>query len=102
MEPMEVQKGQCIVKQGTMGDRFYIVDYGSFEVRVLSEGQLDKDGTGGVCVHVYEGSRENSFYPSFGELALKYSAPRAASIIAQNDGKLWALHRYAYNKIRNE
>ncbi|KAL3769544.1 hypothetical protein ACHAW5_006296 [Stephanodiscus triporus] len=102
MEPMEVKKGQCIVKQGTMGDRFYIVDYGSFEVRVLSEDQVDTDGTGGVCVHVYEGSRENSFYPSFGELALKYSAPRAASIIAQNDGRLWALHRYAYNKIRNE
>jgi serine/threonine protein phosphatase PrpC len=100
MEPMEVKKGQCIVKQGTVGDRFYIVDYGSFEVRILAENQADDDGKGGDCVHVYEGSRENNFHPTFGELALKYSAPRAASIIAQNDGKLWALHRYAYSKIR--
>ncbi|KAL3806278.1 hypothetical protein ACHAXA_001932 [Cyclostephanos tholiformis] len=102
MEPMEVKKGQCIVKQGTVGDRFYIVDYGSFEVRVLAENQADEDGKGGDCVHVYEGSRENNFHPTFGELALKYSAPRAASIIAQNDGKLWALHRYAYRKIKDE
>ena len=102
LEPIEVKKGQVICKQGTVGDRFYIVDYGSFEVRILAEGQLDEDGKGGECVHVYEASRENYFHPSFGELALKYSAPRAASIIAQNDGKLWALHRYVYNKIKEE
>ena len=31
-----------------------------------------------------------------------YSAPRAASIIAQTDGHLWALHRYAFKKITAE
>ena len=102
VEPIEVKKGQVICTQGTVGDRFYIVDYGSFEVRILAEGQVDEDGKGGECVHVYEASRENNFHPSFGELALKYSAPRAASIIAQNDGKLWALHRHVYNKIKEE
>lgn len=102
LEPMEVKAGQKIVTQGTKGDRFYIVDDGSFEVRVLAEGQEDIDGKGGDVVHVYEGSRENNFHPSFGELALKYSAPRAASIVAKTDGKLWALHRYAYNKIKDE
>ena len=102
VEPMEVKKGQVICKQGTVGDLFYIVDYGSFEVRILAEDQVYEDGKEGECVHVYEASRENNFHPSFGELALKYSAPRAASIIAQNDGKLWALHRYVYNKIREE
>lgn len=102
LEPMEVKAGQKIVIQGTKGDRYYIVDDGSFEVRVLAEGQEDIDGKGGDVVHVYEGSRENNFHPSFGELALKYSAPRAASIVAKTDGKLWALHRYAYNKIKDE
>jgi serine/threonine protein phosphatase PrpC len=100
LEPMEVKKGQIICKQGTVGDRFYIVDYGSFEVRILADDQVDEESNGGECVHVYEASPENNFHPSFGELALKYSAPRAASIIAQNDGKLWALHRYVYNKIK--
>ena len=102
MEPMTVKKGQWIIKQGTVGDRFYIVDDGSFEVRILPEGEKDKDGNGGNRVHVYEGSRENNSHPSFGELALMYSAPRAASIIAQTDGHLWALHRYAFKKITAE
>eukprot|EP00581_Thalassiosira_minuscula_P014769 CAMPEP_0183721474 /NCGR_PEP_ID=MMETSP0737-20130205/13736_1 /TAXON_ID=385413 /ORGANISM="Thalassiosira miniscula, Strain CCMP1093" /LENGTH=728 /DNA_ID=CAMNT_0025951487 /DNA_START=137 /DNA_END=2326 /DNA_ORIENTATION=+ len=99
MEPMEVKKGQWIIKQGTVGDRFYIVEEGSFEVRILGEDQPDPEDTGGKKVHVYEGSRENHSHPSFGELALMYSAPRAASIIAQTDGRLWALHRFAYKKI---
>lgn len=99
MEPMEVQAGQWIIKQGTVGDRFYIVDEGSFEVRILPEGQEDADGNGGNRVHVYEGSRKNHSHPSFGELALMYSAPRAASIVATTDGCLWALHRYAFKQI---
>jgi len=102
MEPMEVKAGQWIIKQGTVGDRFYIVDEGSFEVRILAENEKDEAGDGGNRVHSYEGSRKNNFHPSFGELALMYSAPRAASVIAQTDGRLWALHRYAYNKITEE
>eukprot|EP00571_Detonula_confervacea_P006864 CAMPEP_0172316432 /NCGR_PEP_ID=MMETSP1058-20130122/28156_1 /TAXON_ID=83371 /ORGANISM="Detonula confervacea, Strain CCMP 353" /LENGTH=755 /DNA_ID=CAMNT_0013030733 /DNA_START=57 /DNA_END=2324 /DNA_ORIENTATION=- len=102
MEPMEVKKGQWIIKQGTVGDRFYIVDEGSFEVRILAENQADEDGMGGNRVHVYEGSRGNHSHPSFGELALMYSAPRAASIIAKTDGHLWALHRHAFKKITAE
>ncbi len=97
-----MKQGQVICKQGTVEDLFYIVDCWSFKVIILSEGQVDEDGKGGECVHIYEASRENNFHPNFGELALKYSAPRAASIIAQNDGKLWALHRYVYTKIKEE
>lgn len=99
MEPMPVKEGQMIIKQGTVGDRFYIVDEGRFEVRIVPENQKAEEGAVGNCVHVYEGSRENHSHPSFGELALMYSAPRAASIIAQSDGLLWALHRYAFNKV---
>ena len=100
MVPTKVKKGDWVVRQGTHGDHFYIVDEGSFEVRILSENATDKDdATGGDCVHVYEGSREMNSHPSFGELALKYSAPRAASIVARTDGHLWALHRYAFKRV---
>lgn len=102
MEPIIVKKGDWIIKQGTVGDRFYIVDHGKFEVRILPEGQDDKAGNGGNVVHVYVGSRETHAHPSFGELALMYSAPRAASIIAQTDGQLWALHRHAFKKVLAE
>eukprot|EP00574_Skeletonema_japonicum_P009982 CAMPEP_0201719612 /NCGR_PEP_ID=MMETSP0593-20130828/4784_1 /ASSEMBLY_ACC=CAM_ASM_000672 /TAXON_ID=267983 /ORGANISM="Skeletonema japonicum, Strain CCMP2506" /LENGTH=740 /DNA_ID=CAMNT_0048210095 /DNA_START=26 /DNA_END=2248 /DNA_ORIENTATION=+ len=99
MEPMPVKEGQTIIKQGTAGDRFYIVDEGRFEVRIVPANQINDDDAVGNCVHVYEGSREAHSHPSFGELALMYSAPRAASIIAKSDGLLWALHRYAFNKV---
>ena len=36
---------------------------------------------------------------SFGELALMYSKPRAASIRAERDGALWALDRAAFRAI---
>eukprot|EP00549_Striatella_unipunctata_P010962 CAMPEP_0118704850 /NCGR_PEP_ID=MMETSP0800-20121206/19501_1 /TAXON_ID=210618 ORGANISM="Striatella unipunctata, Strain CCMP2910" /NCGR_SAMPLE_ID=MMETSP0800 /ASSEMBLY_ACC=CAM_ASM_000638 /LENGTH=717 /DNA_ID=CAMNT_0006606859 /DNA_START=123 /DNA_END=2276 /DNA_ORIENTATION=+ len=99
MEPIKVKKGTWIIRQGTVGDRFYIVDTGRFEVRIVPEGEEDKNKSGGNVVHVYEGSRERHAHPSFGELALMYSAPRAASIIAQTDGHLWALHRYAFKQV---
>ena len=99
MEPISVKKGTWVIKQGTVGDRFYIVDNGRFEVRIVPDGEDDEEGTGGNVVHVYEGSHEKHAHPSFGELALMYSAPRAASIIAQTDGHLWALHRYAFRQV---
>ncbi len=36
---------------------------------------------------------------SFGELALMYNMPRAATITAKNDGKLWALDRLTFKRI---
>lgn len=99
MEPISVKKGTWVIKQGTVGDRFYIVDTGRFEVRIVPDGERDRDGSGGNVVHVYEGSHEKHAHPSFGELALMYSAPRAASIIAQTDGHLWALHRFAFRQV---
>lgn len=98
MESVDVKAGTWVIKQGTVGDRFYIIDEGKFEVRILGDGEED-DGTGGNTVHVYHGSRAMNAHPSFGELALMYSAPRSASIVAQTDGHLWALHRSAFRQI---
>ena len=36
---------------------------------------------------------------AFGELALMYNAPRAATIIAKTEGKLYALDRIAFSQI---
>ena len=37
--------------------------------------------------------------PSFGELALMYSKPRAASVYALTDGFLWGLDRRVFRKL---
>lgn len=39
---------------------------------------------------------------SFGELALLYNAPRAATIVAKEDGVLWTLDRETFNNIVKE
>lgn len=98
MEPISVKAGTWVIKQGSYGDRFYIIDEGKFEVRIVGEGDRD-DGTGGALIHVYDGSVAKHSHPCFGELALMYSAPRSASIIARTDGHLWGLHRSAFRQV---
>jgi serine/threonine protein phosphatase PrpC/CRP-like cAMP-binding protein len=98
MEPIVVKKGDWVIKQGAVGDRFYIIDEGTFEVRILKEGEED-DGTGGSIIHHYEGSLLKHLHPIFGELALMYSAPRSASVIARTDGVLFGLHRSAFRQV---
>jgi serine/threonine protein phosphatase PrpC/CRP-like cAMP-binding protein len=98
MEHIPVTAGEWVIKQGSVGDRFYIIDEGNFEVRIVGDGEVD-DGTGGALIHVYEGSITKHLHPCFGELALMYSAPRSASIIARSDGNLWGLHRSAFRQV---
>lgn len=98
MEHIAVKAGEWVIKQGSVGDRFYIIDDGNFEVRIIGEGETD-EGTGGKLVHVYEGSVSKHLHPCFGELALMYSAPRSASIIARTNGQLWGLHRSAFRQV---
>ncbi|GMH48957.1 hypothetical protein TL16_g00408, partial [Triparma laevis f. inornata] len=98
MEKVRVKEGDWVIRQGDEGDRFYIVDNGKFEVRIQDEEKV-KNGTnvdGGRLVHTYN---SGSSHPSFGELALMYSTPRAASIIAASPGQLWALHRNVFRKV---
>jgi cAMP-dependent protein kinase regulator len=99
MESIKVKQGTWVIRQGSVGDRFYIVDDGIFEVRIVPDGEEDVAGQGGHILHQYEGSRERHAHPSFGELALMHSAPRSASIVAKTDGHLWALHRAAFRQI---
>lgn len=44
-------------------------------------------------IHTYENSG------SFGELALLYNMPRAATIQAASDGSLWAMDRATFRRI---
>ena len=82
MFPKEFEAGDVIIKQGDDGDNFYILDTGVCEVY--------KDG-----VHVLTCTESMSF----GELALMYNAPRAATVKAKEKSKVWALDRQTFKYI---
>jgi CRP-like cAMP-binding protein len=52
--------------------------------------------TGGDEAGTSQQEEESHPHPSFGELALLYSKPRAATVVARTDGVLWSLHRNDY------
>jgi len=83
MFPVTALPGEVIIQQGDEGDNFYIIDSGDVEVFVNGE-RVITIGEGG----------------SFGELALIYGTPRAATVKAgDNDVKLWGIDRDSYRRI---
>ncbi|XP_078677600.1 cAMP-dependent protein kinase type II regulatory subunit-like isoform X2 [Branchiostoma floridae x Branchiostoma belcheri] len=82
----KVVPDEHVIDQGDDGDNFYVIDSGTYNIYVKIDG-TDK--------HV--GSYDNT--GSFGELALMYNTPRAATIVATSDGVLWALDRQTFRRI---
>jgi len=109
METLEVKAGDVIIKQFDEGDRFYIADFGEYDVEVavpkttpnpdpnLPPIPIEGEYEPPKRVFSYD-SRQGS-NPCFGELALMYSKPRAATVKAKTDGRLWALERNAFRTI---
>lgn len=88
IEEVKVQAGDHVIKEGDQGDCMYVLESGKF-----------------VCTKVFKGSTEPTFLKEyqpgegFGELALLYNAPRAATITAQTDGIVYKLDRDTFNHI---
>ncbi|PFH60408.1 hypothetical protein XA68_11030 [Ophiocordyceps unilateralis] len=91
-------KGIKVINQGDAGDFFYIVERGSFDVYVNPAGAIQPgpDGMGAKVGNIQAGG-------SFGELALMYNAPRAATVISMEPTcTLWALDRTTFRRILME
>ncbi|KAJ3155564.1 hypothetical protein HDU89_006530 [Geranomyces variabilis] len=90
MAEKRVAKGEEVIKQGGIGDYFYVVETGALDVFVSRGGQPAQKVT--------------DYGPngSFGELALMYNAPRAATVTATQDSVLWALDRVTFRRILME
>jgi len=84
-----VSEGQEIIKEGDVNaDYFYVVQEGKFVASMADdEGGLDK------VVETYEQGS------SFGELALLYFAPRAATITASEEAIVWVIDRTTFKNI---
>lgn len=76
-----------VIRQGEEGDNFYVIDSGIAEIFVNQS-----NGPPLLVLTCKDGD-------SFGELALMYDAPRAATVICKTDMKLWAMDRLTYKHI---
>jgi cAMP-dependent protein kinase regulator len=88
IEVIEGPAGDFIIKEGDQGDCMYVLDTGSLD-----------------CTKVFSGQSEPTFLKeyvpgeSFGELALLYNAPRAATIKAKTEYKVLRLDRDTFSHI---
>ncbi|KAI5300659.1 hypothetical protein KEM55_005915 [Ascosphaera atra] len=88
-------KGIKIIAQGDVGDFFYVIESGLFDVYKHQSGSV-QSGKGGLGQKVAT-LKEGEF---FGELALMYNAPRSASVVsADAKSTLWALDRVTFRRI---
>ncbi|CDS02636.1 hypothetical protein LRAMOSA00041 [Lichtheimia ramosa] len=86
MSEKRVQPDEKVIQQGdVVGDYFYIVEQGTLDC-FINDQHVVAYGPGG----------------SFGELALMYNSPRAATIVATSHGVLWALDRVTFRRILME
>jgi cAMP-dependent protein kinase regulator len=88
IEEVKGVTGDAIIKEGDQGDCMYVLESGSLD-----------------CTKVFKGNSQPThlkvYQPGegFGELALLYNCPRAATISAKTDYVCWKLDRDTFNHI---
>ncbi|XP_025943838.1 cAMP-dependent protein kinase type II-alpha regulatory subunit [Apteryx rowi] len=82
----KVKPQEHVIDQGDDGDNFYVIERGLYDIFVARDNQTR-------CVGRYDN------HGSFGELALMYNTPRAATIVATTEGALWGLDRVTFRRI---
>ncbi len=87
-------KGIKVITQGDVGDYFYVVEKGSFDIYVNPALKIEPgpEGMGKKVASIGPGG-------SFGELALMYNSPRAATVISTEPSTLWALDGITFRRI---
>jgi cAMP-dependent protein kinase regulator len=88
IEEVKINKDEKVITEGDQGDCMYVLESGSL-----------------ICTKVFPGAVEpttlKTYNPGegFGELALLYNCPRAATITALENSVVWKLDRDTFNNI---
>ena len=86
MKERDIPKDMILIKQGNDGDCLYVVETGCLEC------YREEDNKEVLVKTVVSGD-------VFGELALLYNSPRAATVKSVQNCKLWRLDRDTFNAI---
>jgi cAMP-dependent protein kinase regulator len=115
MQELRVVKNEVVIRQGDVGEYFYVVESGLLHCFIrpeplppawLSAGKIaatvgSEDKFVQPKYHPEFGRQVQECKPgsSFGELALMYGHPRAASVLAIETSTLWSLDRITFRTI---
>lgn len=88
MEEKKCFKKEVVITEGDEGDCLYVVSSGTLSCTKIFKGHSDP-----TFLKRYEAGE------AFGELALLYNAPRAATITSDGESLLYALDRQTFNHI---
>ena len=109
MKEVQVEANVTVIEQGAQGDYFYVVESGTLDVYVRSPSHHGQDGQppaeeATASSSAALGDKKVSYGPgsSFGELALLYAQPRAATVLSTSPCTLWALDRITFRSILME
>ncbi|HRU39353.1 MAG TPA: cyclic nucleotide-binding domain-containing protein [Candidatus Goldiibacteriota bacterium] len=87
LKKRKVKKGETVINQGEIGDKFYLIGRGQFSVYV-------KKGMGNQ-----QKVADLSDGDFFGEMALVTDLPRTATVKADDEGELFVLYKKDFKKI---
>jgi len=113
MQERQVVQGEVVIRQGDVGEYFYVVESGQMNCYIRPEPLppqwLSKSNFLTVTEDKFTQSKQHPELGklvmeckaggSFGELALMYGHPRAASVYAVEASTLWALDRITFRTI---
>jgi cAMP-dependent protein kinase regulator len=85
MKRIVVNSGDTIIREGAAGDFFYVVLQGTFDV-------LRKEFGDKPLLQYTSGE-------SFGELALMYNCPRAATVVSKTRGIIFRMDRHTFKQM---
>jgi len=86
MAERSLDAGERIISEGEAGDVMFVIEQGSFDCFKQLDGYEE------VVKHCSAGDY-------FGELALLYNSPRAASVVARETSLIWELDRETFNHV---
>lgn len=91
MYTMDLKRGSILVKQGEIGDAFFLVQYGQLEVLIECEDDPEKKPIKKATINAED---------TVGEAALMYNMKRSATLRATEPTRVWVMEAKHFHNIR--